>query len=345
MKTTLFTLVLLVFAGMAWGQEKKQEKPRYLKHAIPVTPIDMGKSYDSLGLFGSNTATIRLKPKTIIEKMELVSTNQSVEVKKQVNDTILLKTIMIEKGLAFDVIQQLGSYSIIKFWNINEASAKNLSQKLREQYGISKPKSSQKKVYKALNVADTFDHIEVKGLVALAKKGNDTIDYDLSQTYYVLPTKTMENNSTEFENKSGKWNIGLLAMPIKLRPFATESGQFDFLSGYSVGTTFSWTVHHNWKSNFTHNFLVYAGVSSYKADESKIKEFREDYTITTFSPALGWMVEKHNVQLGLLVGIDFPAGELQKKWVYRNMPWFGIGVGVALFKINNENQSKTGENK
>lgn len=108
----------------------------------------MGKSYDSLGLFGANTATIRLKPKTIIEKMELASTNQSVEVKKQVNDTVLLKTMMIEKGLAFDVIQQVGSYSIIKFWNMNEASAKNLSQKLREQYGRSKTKSSQKRFTK-----------------------------------------------------------------------------------------------------------------------------------------------------------------------------------------------------
>ena len=51
------------------------------------------------------------------------------------------------------------------------------------------------------------------------------------------------------------------------------------------------------------------------------------------------MFEKNGVQLSLLCGVDLPSGNIQKKWVYRNMPWLGLGVGVGLFKINNENKS------
>lgn len=67
----------------------------------------------------------------------------------------------------------------------------------------------------------------------------------------------------------------------------------------------------------------------------------ETETIATFSPALGYMWEKHNVQLTLLAGVDLPAGKIQKEWVYRNMPWLGIGVGIGLFKIDNEKDNNT----
>jgi hypothetical protein len=332
MKKLIIIIVMLV-VGNSYGQTTLFEKPRYLKHATLMCPIDITKSYHKEGLIGANRLTINILPDTIFVKVDGKSKKEKVEVQKILKDTILVKNILIEKGYAFDVVQQIGSFSIIKFWNLSKSTGKGLFESItfKKDTIIKSP----------LNLNQDYKSLNIDGLSA--SNGNEKID--LSKNYYIVPTKTLSNNSTEFENKKGLWNIGLLVLPIKIRPFATESGQFDFTSGFSVGTTFAWTVHHNWKTNFTHNFIIYAGISSYKADESKIKEVREDYTIATFSPALGWIWEKNNVQLGILMGVDFPSGNLQQNWVYRNKPWFGLGVGIAMFKINSDTQTKSGENK
>jgi len=333
-----FIIITLVLFGInCFGQTSQFEKPRYLKYATLLCPIDITKSYGKDGLIGGNDSiTLKINIDSIMVKVMVDVDNKKVEMytKKAVKDTILIKTILIEKGYAFDIVQQIGSFSLVKFWDLKDSHAEGLIQKLKSH------KKKETIQMNDLELEKSFDKMKIEGLTAII----DDKDYDLSKTYYLVPTKTLINNSTEFENKNGLWSIGLLVLPIKVRPFATESGQFDFSNGFSVGTTFSWTVHHNWKTNFTHSFLIYAGISSYKADESKIKETREDYTIATFSPALGWMWEKNNVQLGILMGVDFPSGNLQQKWVYRNQPWFGIGVGIAMFKINNEEQTKSGEN-
>lgn len=329
----LIIIIVMLFVGNSYGQTTQFEKPRYLKHATLMCPIDITKSYSKEGLLSANKTTINILTDTIFVKVDGKSKKEKVEIQKILKDTILVKNILIEKGYAFDVVQQIGTFSIIKFWNLRKSTGKGLYESITSEKDTI--------IKSPLNLNQDYQSLNIDGL--RASNGNEKID--LSKNYYIVPTKTLSNNSTEFENKKGLWNIGLLVLPIKIRPFATESGQFDFTSGFSVGTTFAWTVHHNWKTNFTHNFIIYAGISSYKADETKIKEVREDYTIATFSPALGWIWEKNNVQLGILMGIDFPSGNLQQNWVYRNKPWFGLGVGIAMFKINSDTQTKSGENK
>lgn len=324
----LLLIIAVLITTFCFAQTTKFEKPRYLKFATVLCPIDISKSYSQKGLLADNTSTITIsESKTIAFENKTGEDGKDVKVKKVLIDTILVKTILIQKGYAFDVVQEIGSFSIIKFWDLKKSTSKSLLQKLNYK------KDS---TYSELKLDKDYSSLRFNGLVA-----TDNVDkFDLTETYYILPTKTLLNNSKEFEDKSNAWNIGLLVMPIKIRPFATESGQFDFSDGVSVGTTLSWTLHHNFKTDFTHNLLLYVGISSYTADESKIKEQREDYKIATFSPAIGWMWEKNGVQLSLLTGIDFPSGNLQKNWVYRNMPWFGMGIGVGLFKINNENKTE-----
>ena len=328
MKKSLLIITLFI-TTFCFAQTTKFEKPRYLKFATVLCPIDMSKSYSKIGLLGANTSTITIsESKTIAFENKTGEDGKDIKVKKVLIDTILVKTILIQKGYAFDVVQEIGSFSIIKFWDLKNSTSKSLLQELKY-----KKESTE---YSVLKLDKDYGSLRFNGLVAT--DNNDK--FDLTETYYILPTKTLLNNSIEFEDKSNAWNIGLLVMPIKIRPFATESGQFDFSDGVSVGTTLSWTLHHNFKTDFTHNLLLYVGISSYTADESKIKEHREDYKIATFSPAIGWMWEKNGVQLSLLTGIDFPSGNLQKNWVYRNRPWVGMGIGVGLFKINNENKTE-----
>jgi len=155
-------------------------------------------------------------------------------------------------------------------------------------------------------------------------------------------------NSEEFEFKKNAWNMGLLVIPAKLRPFAAKSGQFDFVGGFNMGATFSWTMKHNWKTDKTINLLGYAGVGTVNIDtlQSGNTTKPEQKNIAVFTIGTGLMWEKKGVQISLLTGLDFPSGLTQQKWVYRNMPWIGLGIGYAIFKIQSgDGQGAKGENK
>lgn len=323
-------LSLLCFSTLiCMAQSTKFEKPRYLKNGTFLCPIDMSKSYLPNGLLRENSATITIQdsPNKVYETRK-DNAGADVQVEKKTQDTILAKTIFVDKGYAFDVVQEIGSFSIIKFWDLKKSTGKSFLKSLRYK--------GAKTDYADWDLTKTYAGFKTSGLIAT----DGTEKFNLTETYYIVPTKTLVNNSVEFEDKNNTWNIGLLVMPVKVRPFATESGQFDFSDGVSVGTTLSWTVHHNFRTNFTHNLLLYVGISSYTADSTKIKEVRNDYKIAAFSPAVGWMWEKNSIQLSVLTGIDFPSGNIQKNWVYRNMPWFGLGIGVGLFKIDSNKKTE-----
>lgn len=334
MKILIKVLCLICLSTSIFSQSDNN-KSHYLKIPTVLAPIDITKIYTKEGLIKGNNLVLD----TIVTIQELKiqepdSINLSLK-KVKIIDTVFKFAITIDKNYAYNIIQEIGSFTVIKFWPTKKNNAINLFQT------FNKKESSDSNIVKT-NL-DSLSHFTIKGLKAM--NSNKSIVFDLSQNFYLVKTSVLKNNSIDFENKKGLWNIGLLVLPVKARLFATEGGQFDFADGFSVGTTFAWTVHHNWKTNFTHNLLLYVGISSYTGDSLKLKEIRNDYKIATFSPAIGWMWEKNNVQLSILVGVDFPTGNLQKKWVYKNMPWVGVGIGVGLFKIGNEKNNPTQSNK
>lgn len=334
---SLILWIICVFINTDSFGQVKIELSRQLKNSIFVSPIDPAKSYTREGLIGGNLDlldTIHVK-KSIITKENILKDEKEIEVDSireivQI-DTIFKTPIIIEKSYIFDVIKTIGSYSIIKFWPVSENATGGLFKSMRQ-------KPVEKNGVPLSNFESSIKSLKRDGLLYLDEK--ETVIFDLSENYYLVKTKELMDNSEKFENKSGLYQIGLTALPVKIRPFATESGQFDFSEGFSLGTTLAYTVHQNHVTNFTHNLLVFVGVGSYTADESKIKEERDDYKIATFSPALGWMWERNGVQLSLMTGIDFPSGQVQKNWVYRNKPWFGIGIGIGLFKLSNEQSTE-----
>jgi hypothetical protein len=339
-------LLCLVLVIACMQVAHAQDKPRLLKYTTPLCPIDISKTFAKEGLLMANKETVSITKDTIYKEISQdikdkegeTVLKKGTKMPEEKYDTVLLRTLLIEPGFAFDIIQQIGNYSLIKFWPLKDQKNKGLF------HHYLSGKESGEQLDKLGSDSGNF---AVEGLKIVTSKPNgkgDSVLYDLSKSTFIVPTALILNNSIEFENKNGALNVGLLALPVKIRPFATESGQFDFADGFSVGTTLSWTLHHNFKTGFTHNLLLYVGISSFTADSSKIKEQRNDYKIAAFSPAIGWMWGKNNVQLSVLGGMDFPAGNLQKKWVYRNMPWFGLGIGIGLFKIGNEETTKQGKN-
>ncbi len=324
MRYCLQTLFLSMLSTSIFSQTGS-DKSYYLKSPIVATPVDITKIYAKEGLVLGNRETLDTVKTTKEIKIQEVGAEPGVKTIIAV-DTVFKFSITIEKEYAYTIIRQIGSFTIIKFWKLKDAEGSGLFQYIK--------KGAQNDGDALANTFDTLKSLKIIGLTAV--RNTSDVVFDLSKSFFIVKTADLQTNSVEFESKKGLWSIGLLVLPIKIRPFATEKGQFDFADGFSVGTTFAWTLHHNWKTNFSHNALLYVGIGSYTADSLKIKEKRNDYKIATFSPALGWMVEKNNIQLSILAGIDFPSGNLQQKWVYRNKPWIGVGIGIGLFKIGND---------
>jgi hypothetical protein len=294
-------------------------RPRYLKRLLSFCPIDISKANTNEGLFQGNSLTIRIDSTVVFKEVSaLVPQDNSSEFKAEQikirtveKDTVLMAGILMEPGLAFNVVQRIGRYSVVKFWPTKDKNLPGLYNYLNRQAYL-----------KNANGGVFPQDAALKKLKITFKDGPDSslTTYDLAQNYYVVPSQAIEDASTEFDNQTGDWNLGFLVLPVKLRPFATEAGQFDFSDGYSVGTTFALTIAQNINTGLTQSLLLYAGISSYTADSAKLKEVRNDYKIAAFSPAIGYMLEKNNVQLSVIIGFDFPAGNLQRKWVYRNQP-------------------------
>lgn len=336
-------LCLLGFCLYCSDAVAQTSKPRYLRRLLSFCPVDISKANTNDGLFLGNGLTIRIDSTVLFKEVAaLVPQDNSVELKAErikireiKKDTLLTVTILMEPGIAFNVVQQIGSYSVVKFWPTKE---KNLP-------GLSAFLNTRSQLNTRAGAVIPQDALFEKLKVTLKESPDGPVStYDLAKNYYIVPTQALLAASTEFDNETGDWNLGFLVLPVKLRPFATERGQFDFSDGYSVGTTFALTINQNINTGLTQSLLLYAGISSYTADSAKLKEKRNDYKIAAFSPAIGYMLEKNNVQLSIIIGFDFPAGNLQRKWVYRYQPWFGLGIGFSLFKIDVDDGLEAGTN-
>jgi len=342
----VFVFVFIFCSSLLEAQNS--QKPRFLTSKTPLCPIDLSKTYSREGLLKANQETISIFKDTVLIELKdnllgatngqnSIIANKGDLLREIKTDTVLTRTLMIDPGFAFDVISQTGSYSIIEFWPIKKQKNIGLFEYLSRNKSLNSNADS--------SVLDMSDQT-VKGLTLERNTGikDKELVLDLSKSAYIIPTSQLMRSSKEFINKNGVLNLGILILPVKIRPFATESGQFDFSDGFSLGTTVSLTYHHNWAKDFTHNFLLYLGTSNFTLDSSKIKEVRDEYKISAFSPAIGYMMQKNQIQISFLVGFDFPSGSVQKNWVYRNQPWIGVGLGFGLFKLSDSANLENGEN-
>jgi len=328
-KITLLTNILLL---TCLGNS---QKPRYFTNRPLLCPFDYTSILSKDGL-ASNTTSIEIiktPTKELVKGLKDNNGNDVANIYRDVEkaDTFFKVSKVANQHYAFDVIQQIGTYSVIKYW-------KDVSQ---EKYNKSLS------FYESLSKLD-FSKTNLSAIIQ-PKKGNYNLngvkDVNDTKGYYLIKTDELEKSSKEFENKTNKWSLGLLILPVKIRAWADTSGQFEYSDGFSLGTAFSWTFKYQWANDKSYNLVAYTGISSINVDSLKTKGATKTEKIAAFSPAVGIMIEKSGIQVGAFIGIDFPIGDIQRDWVYRNKPWIGIGLGFSIFKYtNNDNKSEAGKN-
>lgn len=141
-----------------------------------------------------------------------------------------------------------------------------------------------------------------------------------------------------------KWTFGTVILPLKLRFGDTDSKgnnlrYFDFTSEVNVGLSVARRfTRGNTRIIDTYGFLS-LNLSSIPVDSANTHGFQKTKTnASAISPTIGMVINFKNSGLQLIgtIGMDFMAGELGRKWTYRNQPWIGIGVGFSIFKFGDK---------
>jgi hypothetical protein len=326
-------LLFLCFSGAT--QSVKNAKP------FAATPIDYGE-LTRLGLkdYKINKAFIEVR------EGKLTRTNNSgspeivngVEIGDGVSyaiktlDTLLLVSRMFPKNTAFEVVQpSFGKFVIIKPWTFKSSEDSNKGMVSKFSSDTGDKGSSSEFIASAFLASYNFPF----------KIENNT---DPSKDYYILTKAQFAESLKEFEYAKHSWSFGLMLIPIKIRPFATQSGYFDFTSELNLGPSIAYNLNHNWKRDIKTSAVLTLGVTTFNVDSNIVKATLSDYKIAAFSPSLGLLWDFGKFQASIVTGIDFPARAIQKNWVYRNMPWFGFGIGISIFKINGSGEDASGKN-
>lgn len=221
--------------------------------------------------------------------------------------------IELESNLKFKIIRTIGSNHVIR---VLEFTGKNTES------------SNEKLVFNTM----------AQGAKQVINKS--------SSKYFLLAVSDMVKTELilEVSNSSG-FVFGPLITPIKMR-FGSRRGDpetrrsyFDLTADVNLGVA----AGHKWArvrqaSNRPFEIALLAGVSltsiTMNADNTG-GYLTSENKISALTTTGAFVFIKDNFQVGLMGGMDYPSGELGKKWIYRNMPWLGIGLGLTLFQNNN----------
>lgn len=353
MKHLLTLLFIIAFIAQGTSQDKKS---RFLTQDVVVCPIEYAKLFSENTFFDSPSGSLIRKTDSIIKivdaenaKIDNKSVSGVLKIKELKVDTFYRFPILMRSGLAFEVLGEFGSFSMIKFWNVPNKSTKYTPLIPTLWLNETFPKTLQrpKNLIENINIGynkDTIFNLDYTKVFGNIINKDSIFNIDYTKEYYLIKTSLLNKASKEFENLRNKNEIGILTIPVKIRPFATQKGQFEFASGLNIGVCVTKVLIHKWTKNKTVRVVGNISISNFTLDSAKLGQKQENYNTSAFSPSFGFIWEKNNAQICLLTGIDFLPGNLNRTWVYHNRPWIGIGLGVGLFKINSTGQDESGKN-
>jgi len=234
------------------------------------------------------------------------------------------------KGDIFNIVKrhEADGY-VIKFWNFSSRSNGTVSDPQRNKIAI------------AVNAQKS--DAKQKDIIITGKSSNN-------KYYYISNDDFDKYTTTEFTPKNDILFISLIYLPVKMRFGDRQDRFFDF--GESVTLTPAVGYKRRIGSVFSTTFISFmlgVGPTLINVDEKTApKLYGSDTvnangkkTIGAITPSLGIMFEKKRIQIGLMAGIDIPAGKEGREWIYKNKPWVSFGIGYQIF-ARKESSGSTG---
>ena len=191
------------------------------------------------------------------------------------------------------------------------------------------------------NTIDSLDTVELNKKVSqysylVEERGSFTTKKQVN--YFKLTNTQFTEVTTKLD---ARWTFGTVILPLKLRFGDTDSKgnnlrYFDFISEVNVGLSLAWRMTRGNTRTIDTYFFGSLNLSSIPVDSANTQGFQKTKTnASAISPAVGMVINFKNSGLQFIttIGVDFMAGELGRKWTYKNQPWIGIGVGFSIFKL------------
>lgn len=228
--------------------------------------------------------------------------------------------IIALKGDIFNIVKRHAADGyVIKFWNFSKSKNGTTSDPTRT------------KIATAVN---TQKAVATAGDVKTAGK-------DANYKYFYVSNDDFDKYTTvEFTPKTDILFISLVYLPVKMRFGNKEDRFFDF--GESITLTPAIGIKRRIGGTFSTtsiSFMLGVGPTIINVDEKTApKLYGNDTskangkkTIAAITPSMGVMFEKKRIQIGLMWGIDIPAGKEGREWIYKNKPWLSFGIGYQIF--------------
>lgn len=138
----------------------------------------------------------------------------------------------------------------------------------------------------------------------------------------------------------GRWSFGIMSLPMKIR-FEGGSEEennkryFDFESGFNIGLSIGYRINKNVSRDINSYAVFSIGTSQVRVTSDTTNgEVTSDQVNSAFSPTAGLVLKfKNDLQFITIIGIDYLSGKVGEKWVYKDKPFLGIGIGFSAFKF------------
>ncbi len=180
-----------------------------------------------------------------------------------------------------------------------------------------------------------YDTFNMRTRPVLDKAGNPEKDksgvsQSALQTVYFLISK---NELGLFaEPLSPQWSplLGGAVLPFKWR---SQTG--DFSDGLTVEGMGGWNYHFSRNKEHSIGLVLGIGIASVTYDSLSTKVApSEDSNQSAISISAGVVYQWQRLQIMAITGWDHLQGAQANNWCYQGRPWFGIGIGAAIFNLS-----------
>ncbi|MEM9919941.1 MAG: hypothetical protein AAF990_17725 [Bacteroidota bacterium] len=198
---------------------------------------------------------------------------------------------------------------------------------------------------KRLNVLDESLRVTIRQEDDKLVIENERLDNILRDSQKVGPAKRLTmaiGNGVRLSKKGAK--LGMITVPLKIYMGNNSDELPDFTNNVVSDINLGITVGHNTERylfrpgrapelrnhHFIFVFLTANRLQLNALNTDNDPDINDD-DILALSLGLGYQFGFRRFGISLMFGQDLPSSSLGDKWVFRNQPWFGLGIGYQLF--------------
>ena len=202
---------------------------------------------------------------------------------------------IVKKGLLFEKYDEIGEYFILAIVPFTDNSPKNVE------------------LYNSKFIEDQITEPDL---------------------FFIVPKSQLDKNFVENNSRLG---FGTVILPIKVRFGDQRNGEkfyTKFESGINLGVSLTYRLNRKVKEVDTY-VLTSFSTSQVNLDAENTNNFiTSSQSAMALTPSLGLLFQfKNDLQIMLITGIDFLAGQIGREWVYRDKPFLGIGLGFNIAEL------------